>query len=352
MSDYSLGAKALHHMALDLPFLGEVAFDVERSLFLKSSPRPTPGTHVFVSGLARAGTTILMREVYRSAQFASLTYVDMPFVLSPNAWNIISRRSLKQRPAQERAHGDGILVDVNSPEAFDEVFWRVLARDEYIKDDGLYPHTPDKETLRSFRDYTRLVMRCRKKTRYLSKNNNNILRISALRECFPDAVFLMPIREPVSQAQSLLSQHHRFLNSESFTRKYMNWLGHHEFGATHRPFVLTPGSPQFTDASGLEYWLEQWVQCYSYLDQVFRDCKDRIYFVPYESLCGLPAVWQRISEVIDVDGKGQTQFKMSKRPTDGAFDPELIRTARHLYSSISRRALERLGVESSTAKGH
>ena len=345
MPDYSIGARVLHHMALDWPIMGEMAFDVERSLFLKSSPDPIPGKHVFVSGLARAGTTILMREVHKSDQFASLTYADMPFVLCPNAWNIISRRSSKERPAEERAHGDGILVDVNSPEALDEVFWRVFARQEYIKCDGLYPHTPDEETLSYYRDYIRLVLRHRKKTRYLSKNNNNILRISALHRQFPNAVFLVPVREPLSHAQSLLSQHRRFLSRNGITRRYMIWLGHHEFGAAHRPFVLDAGSARFTDASSLDYWLEQWVRCYSYLDQVSQVCRDRTYFVPYERLCNLPVVWKRITEVIDVDDQGTTQFKKSEKTVEESPDPQMTKTAGDLYSRIRQRALEKLGVD-------
>ena len=343
-SNYSIASQALHYMALNWPIFAETAFDLERCLFLKSSPQPVPGRHVFVSGLARAGTTILMREVYRSEQFASLTYADMPFMLCPNAWNIMSRHFLRKRPAQERAQGDGILVDVNSPEALDEVFWRVFEGDVYIKSDGLYPHTPDENTLRWFSNYVRLVLRCRNKTRYLSKNNNNILRLCALRKQFPDAVFLMPIREPASHAQSLLSQHQRFLNSDGFTRRYMTWLGHYEFGAAQRPFVLAPGNARFTETSGLDYWLEQWIQCYSYLDQLFQDDAERMYFVPYESLCDLPALWERIAELIHIDGQGKTQFRKSERSVAGSPDPQLTQTAADLYSSIKRRALDRLGV--------
>lgn len=349
MSDYSLSAQALHYMALEVPLLGEIAFDLERNLFLKSAPEPSTGAHVFVSGLARAGTTILMRELYNSGQFASLTYVDMPFVLCPNAWHLLSRRFSKEQAARERAHGDGILVDFNSPEALDEVFWRVFTRSDYIKEDGLHPYSPDTETLSAFGDYTRLVMRCRQKTRYLSKNNNNILRIPALRARFPDAVFLVPIREPVSQAQSLLSQHERFLQGDRFTQKYMTWLGHHEFGATHRPFVLGTRRGRFDDPSSLEYWLEQWIRCYSHLEAVFREREDQIYFVPYESLCGMPAVWQRVADVIGVDADAATPFKLSQVPLAWLSDSELLQTAQRLYSRIRQEALEKLGVRQSPA---
>ena len=88
----------------------EVLHDLERGSFLKSAP-PDNGRHVFVSGLARAGTTILMREIHGSGDFGSLTYADMPFVLAPNFWRRLSANGAKAKPRAERAHGDGIEVE-------------------------------------------------------------------------------------------------------------------------------------------------------------------------------------------------------------------------------------------------
>ena len=214
----------------------EVLHDMERGAFLKSAPIDE-GRHVFVTGLARAGTTILMREIYASGEFGSLTYADMPFVLAPNFWHGISAKSRKAGVKAERAHGDGIEVDFHSPEALDEVYWRVFSGGDYILPDRLVPHSPDDEILAGYRDFIRLVLRRTGKTRYLSKNNNNLLRLDSLAKAFPDSVILIPVRDPRDHALSLLNQHNRFLDSDAFTRDYMGWLGHHEFGATHRPFA-------------------------------------------------------------------------------------------------------------------
>ena len=43
--------------------------------------------HVFVTGMARSGTTILLQALHDTGKFASLTYADMPIVLSPNLWS-------------------------------------------------------------------------------------------------------------------------------------------------------------------------------------------------------------------------------------------------------------------------
>ena len=72
MADYSVLGKVLHRLALGAPAVAEMLHDMERGMFLKSAPADS-GRHVFVTGLARAGTTILMREIHRTGDFGSLT---------------------------------------------------------------------------------------------------------------------------------------------------------------------------------------------------------------------------------------------------------------------------------------
>ena len=172
-SGYSATDRFLHRLALGP--LAEMLHDIERARFLKSSPEDD-GRHVFVTGLARAGTTILMREIHRTGAFGSLTYADMPFVLAPNLWAQISRKGQKPGVRAERAHGDGIEVDTQSPEALDEVYWRVFDGGSYIAADGLTPYAPEEDKIDGYRDLMRLVMRRTGTGRYVSKNNNNTSR--------------------------------------------------------------------------------------------------------------------------------------------------------------------------------
>ncbi|VFN06181.1 MAG: hypothetical protein BECKG1743F_GA0114225_111872, partial [Candidatus Kentron sp. G] len=121
MQDYSKLDRLLHRIVLGVPAVGEMLFDIERALFMdgplgKNTTTNQTGQTVFVTGLARAGTTVLMRALYGSGEFASLTYSDMPFVMAPNLWYRISRRNKKERIKSERAHGDRIQVDFDSPE--------------------------------------------------------------------------------------------------------------------------------------------------------------------------------------------------------------------------------------------
>lgn len=87
MNNYSWLQQKLYHIALSSNCMRETALDIE-SIFLY--PQRASDKHVFVAGLARSGTTILLNAIYESNVFASLTYKDMPFVLTPNPWSKIS----------------------------------------------------------------------------------------------------------------------------------------------------------------------------------------------------------------------------------------------------------------------
>ena len=113
---------------------------------------------MFVSGLARAGTTILMRRLYATGQFCSLTYRNMPFILAPNSFQFLKKDSGKAAGPSTRAHGDEILVDVDSPESLDEVFWRIFDGEAYINKLSLSRHTPDRELLQKFSDYLKAIL--------------------------------------------------------------------------------------------------------------------------------------------------------------------------------------------------
>lgn len=340
VSDYSALDQTLHRLALGSAPVAEMTHDIERGMFLKSAPEDT-GRHVFVTGLARAGTTILMREIHRTGQFGSLTYADMPFVLAPNLWARLSSKGSKPSQKAERAHGDGIEVDTQSPEALDEVYWRIFDGASYIRADGLVPHAPDEDLLSGYRDLIRLVLRKTATRRYVCKNNNNILRIGTLAAAMPDAHFLVPLRDPVSHAASLLNQHQRFLNADPFVQDYMTWLGHHEFGATHRPFLF--GDRPSGDPMTLDYWLRLWIAAYTSLQQAEAGA-DNICFVPYEPLSGDPAVWQAVARRIGVEPRAAAELRTVSDKEPGPHDPALAATARALHARLTLRGNARLGL--------
>jgi hypothetical protein len=345
VADYGFFDKLLHRLALQLTPVAEMSFDLDQ----KSSGADPAGVreteHVFVSGLARAGTTILMRRLYASGDFCSLTYRHMPFVLAPNLWSRFADRSKRQDTPTERAHGDRILVNIDSPESLDEVFWRIFDAESYISETHLAPHDPDPEITAKFAAYVAAILKADSagRTRYLSKNNNNILRLGALRGLFPKAVILIPFRDPLSHAGSLLRQHGNFVTQQQadpFVRAYMGWLGHHEFGLTHKPFRFdAAGQARLAEHSpdSLDYWLELWCQVYGWLE---KTAPADAYFVCYEDLCTDPAVWTRLAGVCGLEAAAETDepFRLAKAQAERPADPQGLEAAMALYGRLVARA--------------
>ncbi|MEM8987201.1 MAG: sulfotransferase [Pseudomonadota bacterium] len=342
---YSFWSRVIHRVALASPAVAEVSFDIERAVKKPDAAAAAAGRHVFVTGLARAGTTILMRQIYAAGGFRSLTYRDMPFVLAPNLWAGLSGGARKDMQAEERAHGDRLTVDFDSPEALEEVFWRVASGERYIHADRLTPMQTDCDIENAFREYVALVLMEGPGARYLSKNNNNLLRLGGIASSFPNAHILIPFREPLQHAHSLLRQHRNFTaqqNEDPFVKSYMTWLVHHEFGADHRPFVFDGASADAVatareGADGLEYWLRQWVNVYGFL---LRTAPENCVFLSYEALCeNTEAVWGGVCEKLGLPLEAPAEtLTASHKQIDRNVPDVLLREAEAVRDALLRRA--------------
>lgn len=307
----------LHQLALSSQFMREATFDVESSIVL---PVNANDNHVFIAGLARSGSTILLNAIYQSDAFASLTYADMPFVLSPNFWAKISSNK-KHKKAVERAHGDGIKVSTKSPEAFEEVFWRTF-------DDS------DSESLKKFKTFVQLISHKYQKNRYLSKNNQNIRRLELIAELFPDAKILIPFREPAQHAYSLLTKHKKFIKNsknDSFISKYMQWIGHTEFGPNYIP--IHNKNLNFKDDEDINHWVEQWYLTYKECQESLQANKN-VQFVCHEKLCQSKEYWFEILNFIAIDTKYEFAFKESKRDLSTVIDENLNQKTSAIYNQL------------------
>lgn len=338
MSDYGLLSRLLHRLALGVPAIAEASFDAEQALLGKEPVSAPSGRHVFVAGLARSGTTVLMRSLFETGEFCSLTYRDMPFVLAPGLWSRIAGGSRRDRDATQRAHGDGVMVDFDSPEALEEVFWRIFCGPAYIRDDRLVAMRASAETVDRFRRYVAVILERYGCARYLSKNNNNILRLGSLIEAFPSARIVVPFRDPLQQAHSLLNQHRRFREqsgADKFTTRYMTWLAHHEFGADHRPFEWgMPAAPDLAPDT-LDYWLAQWIGVYEHLLQDVRQRREHVRVFSYELFCsGTQGEWQALGEFLGFDAPTPTRLKVSHVQMAGSVDKRLHTQAERIHSAL------------------
>lgn len=319
MNNYSWLQQKLHQFALSSSLIRTSTFDVESYLF--SSYREFEN-HVFISGLARSGSTILLNALYQSDEFASLSYINMPFVLAPNLWSKLSSNK-KNHDLFERAHGDGLEVSLDSPEAFEEVFWMTFKDNE-------------EETIKKFKSYVQNVNQSSNKNRYLSKNNQNIKRLDLISTIYPSSKILIPFREPINHAYSLLRQHKRFLTNskeDKFISDYMKWIGHLEFGPHYKP--LYEHKIKFTNSMDINHWLEQWCMTYQDCYKNLIDNKN-VYFICYEELCSSKKYWEYILNSLDVYKPYDFEFKLSKRNIFPNIDQSLSDRAKSIYFKLYR----------------
>lgn len=307
---YSLLDRTLHRLAfLTRPAQAGLA-DLEDRLFDAQCAGIGITRPVFITALPRAGTTLLLELCASLDDFAAHSYRDMPFVLTPMLWNRFAERFRQSEAPRERAHGDGILVDLDSPEALEEVVWKLFWGPHY-QATRIVPWSgeADPEFSRFLRQHMRKIVALRRPAgaetaRYVSKNNLNIARLPLLRRMFPDAILLVPFREPLQHAASLLRQHRNFLaihRRDRFARDYMAAIGHHDFGEGLRPvdfdgWLSAASQPVPTT---LSFWLQYWTATYGHL---LRAATANVTLLSFERLCAGPeAALARLVGAIGLD---------------------------------------------------
>ena len=317
MNNYSWLQQRLHQFALSTQFMREVTFDAESSLI---STNKQNENHVFVGGLARSGSTILLNALHKSNEFASLSYKDMPFILAPNLWSKLSFAK-KDIAIFERAHGDGIKISTESPEAFEEVFWMTFNQN-------------DADLQEKFKIYVQLINQKYQKERYLSKNNQNITRLELLSKTFPKSKILIPFRNPIQHAYSLLSQHKKFIEdskNDKFISSYMKWIGHTEFGPNYIP--IHNKNLSFKNDMDINHWIEQWYLTYSNCIETMKN-KDNIHFICYEQLCTSEAYWLDILKILAIKETYNFIFKESRKVITLDLDINMSSVANSLYIEL------------------
>ena len=285
--DYNFLVKLLHGAIIGNKFVPELLFDIENLITKKENKKLDIKHQIYITGLARAGTTVLLRSLYMSKKFASFTYRDMPFIISPNIWNVISRHFKSKKPV-ERKHNDRLLISLDSPEQFEEVFWNLKTSNDYNLSDNLKAYDVDEYNLSLYETFIKNCLIKYKKQSYLSKNNNNLLRINSLISKFPRAKFLILFRNPLDHAISLMNQHKNFSKlqkEDKFIRKYMNYLVHHEFGLNQKQMNFENKPKSSFKKDNINYWLEQWINFYGHILKKKLNQKEGVLLVNFETIC-------------------------------------------------------------------
>ncbi|MEZ5461021.1 sulfotransferase [Dokdonella sp.] len=263
-----------------------------------------PGPPVWICGMARSGSTVLLEMLNGLPGFTSHRYSDYPWLWTPYWWNHLSARlPLPKVPPQERAHRDRIEVNRDSPEAFEEVFWMHHFPDRHnpAVDQALDADVDATAFARFLDEHQRKLLAVRNAARYLAKANYHLPRLGLLHRQYPKARFVIPVRNPLDQVASLCKQDALFCQldrEDPQVSAHLARIGHFEFGPHKR--ALNLGDAKETEAIAdcfkrgdmAEGYARQWVVQYGHALQRMRSdpaLAKACLWVSHDRLCDDPA---------------------------------------------------------------
>jgi hypothetical protein len=214
--------------------------DVESRLLRRRLREQVADRPVYVTGLARAGTTITLELLSRHPDVATHRYRDMAQPYLPFVWNrLLDRLPLPAPRPAERLHKDGIFVSRDSPEAVEETIWNWFFPRLH---DEEHPAVLDATTSNPpfegyYRDHIGKLLLAHGRQRYLTKANYHVTRLAYLVRLFPAARFLVVVRQPTAHYASWLKQHELISRTHQHDPRWLaatRSVGHHEFGEGQR----------------------------------------------------------------------------------------------------------------------
>jgi hypothetical protein len=237
---HALGGLVHRHRAFCL-WLG----GVETSLLAGELARIAAPMPVWVSGLARSGSTLLHEVISSHPAVATHRIKDYPMVFTPYWWRRATANLRPQAP-RERPHRDRVMITTESPDALEEMIW--MAFFPRCHDPTVSNLIGAEESHRAFESFftahLRKLLLAERATRYAAKANYHLTRLAYLVRLFPDARFLIPIRSPEGHIASLMRQQQIFTAGQKKHRRalaFMQRSGHFEFGLDRRPMHLGDG---------------------------------------------------------------------------------------------------------------
>ena len=353
-SGYSDVDRFLHGIAFSSPALQRGVSWLE-DLILGKPTLPAQGP-IFVTSLARGGTTALLNGLSRVPGIATHTYRDMPFLTAPTLWNKLAGGSKRAVVERDRAHGDGLTIGLDSPEAFEEVIWKMYWPQKYASDrGGIEPWAVAERSEAGEAFLARhmaKIVRARfgeapaATARYCSKNNANIARLNYLPTAFPNSSIVIPLRRPTRHAASLLRQHLNFLKlqeADPFVRRYMRDIGHYEFGQIYRPLQFEGVDPTRYDPTTPDHWLDYWLHAFKAVEKALMGGA-ALTLVTQDSLRAQPnKTMEKLGAVLGLElgGLDFTNEFLAKPDVgdDRVFSPGLVKETDQLYERLAAQAL-------------
>ncbi len=264
---------------------------------------------IYVTGLARAGTTLLLNLFASHPRLTSFKYCDYYGAFTPFwADRLFRAAGVGAARKQERAHADGVQINAYSPEAMEEILWMQFF--DYLHDPAVNNAVERQTSHPEFETFyaatlTKLLL-ARGGERVVSKNNYNITRIAYLAKLYEDARFVIAVRHPVAHVASMARQHQRNLAhfSSPAHRQYLRNAGHFEFGPERVPITLDAEKTRhiqrlWNEGCDAEGWAEYWnaIYAWTYAEVLQHDAlATRCLVMPFEHLCA--EAEQKVAEML------------------------------------------------------
>ncbi len=256
---------------------------------------------VFISGLPKSGGRILLEILTELPDVASHRNKDFPLLYTPY-WSNRLFKSTKTGQSAQRVHRDAATNSPNSPEAMEEALWMSFfsGLHESRESNVLNATTSNGSFEIFYIDHIRKLLLARDANRYVSKANYHVTRLEYLLKIFPDARFVIPVRQPVAHIASLIKQHDLFSRGQKANpraRAHLKRVGEFELGLDRRP--INTGNTERTQVvyrawrrgEEIRGWAIYWSQIYGYLADVLEKSpavRAASILIPFEDLCTEP----------------------------------------------------------------
>ena len=281
---------------------------------------------IYITGLARAGTTIVLEMLDKHPDLATHRYQHLLIPYIPNLISVILNYPRIFTKSYKRLHQDGIMITRESPEAVEEIFWQKFFANVHNEEisNVLNGNISNPKFERFYENHIRKLIIFQESSRYLAKNNYNITRLGYLLRLFPSSKFLIMIRDPISHIASLIKQTKLFMGMERekpFLKKWLRIIGHYEFG--HHQVCINVGNTELihkirnlwkNSKTYVKGWAYYWTSIYNFIANRLdanKSLKKSTLIVNYGDLCEEPA--KVIDQILEHAELPTTKFEKVKK---------------------------------------
>ncbi len=260
---------------------------------------------IYITGLARAGTTIILEMLDKHPDLASHKYKNVLMPYLPDWFSQMADKFNLYTKPFERLHRDGILVTRESPEAVEEIFWRKFFDNLHNEKSSNIINRNDfnPKFEKFYCNHIKKLIIYQNSKRYLAKNNYLVSRLDYLLRIFPESKILLIIRNPVEHIASLIKQTRLFTKLEEENPLLPDWLkivGHNEFGRNQ--MCINLDNPELINEihklwrskdTYVKGWASYWSSIYDFVaNQIekIKTLKKATLMVKYDELCETPAI--------------------------------------------------------------